>query len=279
MLVSTLVDTGLAGLFGLLVGGFLNVVIRRLPQLLEHQWAAECALGTEHPGVPEFKLLQPNLCNHCGHVLRWHELVPVISFLLLRGKCSSCGAGLGLRHPVVEIATGALFVYCAQRWGITPAGAAWCGFCAAILALALIDWDTTLLPDDITLLLLWAGLVAAALGWNGLPLTQALWGAVAGYTSLWAVYQVFKRLTGQEGIGYGDFKLFSALGAWFGWQALLPMILMASIIGAIAGIAMKFSSGLREGGYMPFGPFLSGAGITTLICGPTAILEALGLPR
>jgi leader peptidase (prepilin peptidase)/N-methyltransferase len=146
-----------------------------------------------------------------------------------------------------------------------------------LLALALIDWDTTLLPDDITLPLLWAGLVAASLHWTAVPLFAALWGAVAGYLSLWSIYWAFKLLTGKEGMGYGDFKLFAALGAWFGWEALVPVILMASVIGAVVGIAMKFSTGLREGGYIPFGPFLAGAGLTAMVFGPDAILRFIGL--
>jgi leader peptidase (prepilin peptidase)/N-methyltransferase len=177
----------------------------------------------------------------------------------------------------VELATAALFSYCALQWGVTLTAAAWCGFSAAVLALAMIDWDTTLLPDDITLPLLWAGLIVAALRLTPVSLPQALWGAVAGYMSLWLIYQAFKLLTGKEGMGYGDFKLFAALGAWFGWQALVPIILMASVIGAVVGIAMKFSTGLREGGYVPFGPFLAGAGLTAMIFGPAAILQAVGL--
>ena len=140
-----------------------------------------------------------------------------------------------------------------------------------------IDWDTTLLPDDITLPLLWGGLVAAALQWTNVPLITALWGAVAGYLSLWLIYWAFKLITGKEGMGYGDFKLFAALGVWFGWQALIPIILMASVIGAIVGIAMKFSTGLREGGYVPFGPFLAGAGLTAMVFGPQSILRFMGL--
>ena len=155
--------------------------------------------------------------------------------------------------------------------------AAWCIFSATLLALALIDWDTTLLPDDLTLPLVWLGLVAAALHWIPVGLDGALWGAVAGYLSLWLVYWGFKLLTGKEGMGYGDFKLFAALGAWFGWQALIPMILLASVIGAIVGTAMKFGSGLREGGYVPFGPFLSGAGLTALILGPDTLRASIGI--
>ncbi len=280
MLVSPLVDAALAGVLGLLVGSFLNVVIYRLPKMMERQWAAECAQlqGTAVPEAEPFNLMRPrSRCRECGHAIRWYENVPVVSWLALRGKCSGCGSSIGLRYPVVELATGALFFFAVRQWGVSPAAAAWCGFSAAIVALALIDWDTTLLPDDITLPLLWAGLIVAALGWTGVTLPQALWGAVAGYLSLWAVYQAFKLLTGKEGMGYGDFKLFAALGAWFGWQALVPIILMASVIGAVVGIAMKVSSSLREGGYVPFGPFLAGAGLTAMLFGPNAILAAIGL--
>jgi leader peptidase (prepilin peptidase)/N-methyltransferase len=281
MVVSPLVDAGLAGVLGLLVGSFLNVVIYRLPKILERQWAADCAeLAGKPPetDAQEFNLLRPrSRCRQCGHMIRWYENVPIFSYLVLRGKCSDCGTAIGWRYPAVEVAVAALFFFAAYHWGVTPSGLAWCGFSAALVALGLIDWDTTLLPDDITLPLLWAGLILAALRWTQVPLSQALWGAVAGYLSLWLVYQAFKLLTGKEGMGYGDFKLFAALGAWFGWQGLIPIILMASVIGAVVGIAMKFSSGLREGGYVPFGPFLAGAGITAMIFGPSSILRAVGL--
>jgi leader peptidase (prepilin peptidase)/N-methyltransferase len=280
MLVSPLFDAGLAGVFGLLVGSFLNVVIYRLPQMLERQWAAECAelAGQPPPEGPAVNLVTPrSRCRQCGHLIRWFENVPVLSYLVLRGKCSACASPIGLRYPAVELATGALFFFAVWHWGATPTALAWCGFAAAIVALALIDWDTTLLPDDITLPLLWAGLVVAALRWNGITLADAVWGAVGGYVSLWLVYKGFKLLTGKEGMGYGDFKLFAALGAWFGWQALVPIILMASVIGAVVGIAMKFSSGLREGGYVPFGPFLAGAGLTAMMFGPASILGVIGL--
>jgi len=280
MLVSPLADAVLGGVLGLLVGSFLNVVIYRLPKMMERQWAAECAQlqgATPAPAEP-FDLLRPGShCRQCGHAIRWYENVPVVSWLALRGRCSSCGTAIAVRYPLVELATGALFFFAVHQWGVTPAGAAWCGFAAAIVALAMIDWDTTLLPDDITLPLLWAGLVAAALGWTGVTLPQALWGVVAGYLSLWTVYQGFKLLTGKEGMGFGDFKLFAALGAWFGWQALVPIILMASVIGAAVGIAMKVSGGLREGGYVPFGPFLAGAGLTSMLFGPGAVLAVIGL--
>lgn len=274
-------DAALAGIFGLLIGSFLNVVIYRLPKIMERQWALECA---EMSGVPAqnaaaFNLMMPrSRCSSCGHVITWYENIPVLSYLFLKGKCSVCGTKFGVRYPLVELVTGALFFFCAWRWGLSWTGLAWGGFGAALLTLALIDWDTTLLPDDITLPLLWAGLIVVVLGWNpAISLSQALWGAVAGYLSLWLVYWAFKLVTGKEGMGYGDFKLFAALGAWFGWSALVPIILMASVIGALVGITMKFSSGLREGGYVPFGPFLAAAGLTAMVFGPQAILRVIGL--
>jgi leader peptidase (prepilin peptidase)/N-methyltransferase len=280
MFGSALIDAGVAGVLGLLVGSFLNVVIYRLPKMMERQWAAECAdlQGQPVPEAAPFNLMVPrSRCGHCGHQIRWYENIPVFSWLALRGKCSACKKPISVRYPVVELVTGALFFYCIQRWGATPTGLMWCGFSAAIVALAMIDWDTTLLPDDITLPLLWAGLIGATLRWTGVPLSQAIWGAVAGYMSLWLVYQGFKLLTGKEGMGFGDFKLFAALGVWFGPTALVPIILMASVIGAIVGIAMKFTSGLREGGHVPFGPFLAGAGLTAMVFGPDSILRAIGL--
>ena len=272
----------IAGFLGLLVGSFLNVVIYRLPKMMEQQWAAECAEltgQTSEPAAEKLSLISPrSRCSNCGHMIAWYENIPLLSYLFLRGKCSVCGTPFGIRYPVIELTTGLLFAFCAWRWGNTPATLAWCGFSAALLALAVIDWDTTLLPDDITLPLMWAGLVFAVLQLNPqVTLPDALWGAVAGYVSLWSVYWVFKLVTGKEGMGYGDFKLFAALGAWFGWSALVPIILMASVIGAVVGIAMKFSSGLREGGYIPFGPFLAGAGFTAMAFGPQSILRFIGL--
>jgi len=272
----------LVGFLGLLVGSFLNVVIYRLPKMMEQQWAAECAELTGQASAPaaeKLSLISPrSRCSNCGHVIAWYENIPVLSYIFLRGKCSVCSTPFGIRYPLVEVSSGLLFAFCAWRWGNAPATLAWCGFSAALLTLAVIDWDTTLLPDDITLPLLWAGLVFAALQLNPqASLPDALWGAVAGYLALWSVYWVFKLVTGKEGMGYGDFKLFAALGAWFGWSALVPIILMASVIGATVGIGMKFSSGLREGGYVPFGPFLAGAGFTAMAFGQQSILRFIGL--
>jgi leader peptidase (prepilin peptidase) / N-methyltransferase len=270
-------------MLGLFIGSFLNVVIHRLPKMLEAQWATECHQlshpDQELPEQPRFNLMVPrSRCPHCGHQIRWYENIPVLSYLALGGKCSNCSAKISMRYPAIEALTAALFGYCALRWGWSWQTAAWCAFCAALVALTFIDWDTTLLPDDITLPLVWLGLVVAALRWNtDVTLTNAVWGAVAGYMSLWSVYWLFKLVTGKEGMGYGDFKLFAALGAWFGWQALIPMILLASVIGAIVGIMMKFKNALRDGGYVPFGPFLAGAGLVALIFGPATILKAVGL--
>ena len=271
----------LSALFGLLFGSFLNVVIHRLPQMLERRWAAECAELSGQPAPEEgtpLNLLHPrSRCPACQAPIRWYQNIPVLSWLALRGRCASCRTGISARYPLVELLTGALFAWCYAQSGASFTTLAWWGFVATLIALTFIDWDTTLLPDDLTLPLVWAGLIAAALGWIPTSLPDALWGAVGGYLSLWSVYWLFKLTTGKEGMGYGDFKLFAALGAWFGWQALVPIILMASVIGALIGIAMKFTSGLREGGYVPFGPFLALGGLTALVFGPQAILGVIGL--
>ena len=285
---SMVADAALVGVLGLLIGSFLNVVIHRLPRMMERQWAAECAQYAQDSGLlaqggaattptaEPFNLLTPrSRCPSCGHEVRWYDNIPVVSYLALRGRCSGCGTRISARYPLVELATAALFYACAMRWGWSMATLAWCGFSAALVALTLIDWDTTLLPDDITLPLLWAGLLAAALRWTAVPPVDAVIGAAAGYMSLWLVYWGFKLATGKEGMGYGDFKLFAALGAWFGWQALVPIILMASVIGAIVGIGMKLASNLREGKYVPFGPFLAGGGLAAMLWGPGRIMQAI----
>ena len=280
-------ESGLAALAGLLLGSFLNVVIHRLPQMLERQWDAECQAHLAHRGhaspLPVDASAPLNLahprshCPHCGRPLRWYENVPVFSYLALRGRCAGCRQRISLRYPLVELATAALCAYGIARWGLTPAGMAWSGLGATLLTLALIDWDTTLLPDSLTVPLVWAGVLAAALGWTGTTLSDAVWGAAGGYGSLWLVYWAFKLATGKEGMGYGDFKLFAALGAWFGWQALVPIILMSSVMGALVGIALQLRQGLREGGYMPFGPFLAGAGGASLVWGDRPVQALLGI--
>jgi leader peptidase (prepilin peptidase)/N-methyltransferase len=261
----------LLALLGLLVGSFLNVVIYRLPKMMERQWAADSAQasGQAAPPVEPFNLAVPrSTCPHCAAGIAWYDNIPLLSYGLLRGRCRHCQASIGLRYPLVELITALLFAFCGWHWGLGAAAMAWCAWMAGMLSLALIDWDSTLLPDAIVLPLLWLGLIGANLQWTGISLEQALWGAVAGYLSLWSVYWVFKIVTGKEGMGYGDFKLLACLGAWFGWQALIPIILMSSVIGAVIGIVLKLKQGLREGGVLPFGPFLVGAGLACLFANP-----------
>jgi leader peptidase (prepilin peptidase) / N-methyltransferase len=265
-------------LFGLCIGSFLNVVVHRLPLILERGWKLESAelLGVKADVPAEIGLAKPrSRCPSCGHPIAWHENIPLVGYMRLRGRCSACKAPISLRYPLVEALTALLFAAVAYRFGAQPVTLLWCAFVAALLALAAIDWDTTLLPDSLTLPLLWGGLVASALGWT-VPLSTALWGAVAGYLSLWSVYWLFKLTTGKEGMGFGDFKLLAALGAWLGWQMVLPIVLGASVLGAVVGIAMKMSSALREGRYVPFGPFLAGSGLVVLLAGPERVLDWLG---
>lgn len=265
-------------LFGLCIGSFLNVVIHRMPLMLERSWRAESAelLGVEVEAGEPMSLSRPrSRCPACGHAIRWYENFPVLSYLWLRGRCSACKAPISVRYPLVEVFTAVLFALIGWRIGETPVVLLWCGFAAVLVALSGIDWDTTFLPDNLTLPLLWAGLVVSAAGWN-LPLADSVWGAVAGYLSLWSVYWLFKLATGKEGMGYGDFKLLAALGAWLGLKTILPIVLIASLIGAVVGIAMKLTGALREGRYVPFGPFLAGAGLTVLLAGPTRVLGWIG---
>ncbi len=282
--IAWLLSPAALGLLGLCIGSFLNVVAHRLPRMLERQWREESAelLGVEATPAPgddgrPFNLAQPrSRCPHCGHVLRWHENIPLLGWLRLGGRCASCRAPIGLRYPLVELGCGLLFAAVGWRFGAQPETLLWCGFAAMLLAMSLIDWDTTLLPDSMTQPLVWAGLIAAALGWLPLTLAQSLWGAVAGYLSLWSIYWLFRLATGKEGMGAGDFKLLAALGAWLGVSMLLPIVLGASVIGAVAGIAMKLSSQLREGRYVPFGPFLAGGGAVVMLAGPERVLRWMG---
>lgn len=268
-------------LIGMLVGSFLNVVIHRLPKMMEEQWKAECEHFLDPNALASrtsISLLRPrSRCPHCAHAISWYENIPILSYALLRGKCSSCNQSISARYPVVEIINAALFAWCAERYGCSMACLLWSIFSSSLLCLALIDWDTTFLPDSITLPLLWLGLVSATLGWIEGSLHPHFWGAVIGYMSLWCIYWVFKLLTGKEGMGYGDFKLFAALGAWFGGSALLPIILIASIVGSVIGLALKFRSSLRPGGYIPFGPFLVGGAFVCMLLGQQNIISAIGL--
>ena len=276
MISELVLNAAAGGVLGLLIGSFLNVVIHRLPLMMEQEWHAEGAQWAEEqkdkgarielpPAKPAVTLSQPrSRCPHCGHQIAWYENIPVLSYLFLRGRCAECKKPISLRYPAVELVCAALFAFCLGRDGLSPTGFAWCGFSAALLALALIDWDTTFLPDSITLPLLWAGLIASALQWTSVPLQQSLWGAVAGYMSLWLIFWAFKLATGKEGMGYGDFKLFAALGAWFGWQAIPATILLASVVGAVVGIGLMVFTRHGRDVPIPFGPYLAGAGVLML---------------
>ncbi len=278
LLIEALLSPWTLALAGLCIGSFLNVVIHRLPLMLERGWKLDSAdlLGVKVDVPAEITLSAPrSRCPSCGHQIAWHENIPVFSYLRLGGKCSACKARISPRYPAFEIITALLFAGLAWRFGAHPSTLAWCGFAAVLVALAGIDWDTTLLPDSLTLPLLWAGLIASAIGLT-VPLSAAVWGAVAGYLSLWSVYWLFKLATGKEGMGHGDFKLLAALGAWLGVSMVLPVVLGASVIGAIVGIGMKFASTLREGRYVPFGPFLAGSGLAVLFIGSPTILDWLG---
>lgn len=274
LLDTATLDALVAAVFGLLVGSFLNVVVYRFPKMLERQWAAECADygGTPAPEQDTFNLVVPrSRCPHCGHAIRWYENIPVVSWLALRGKCSQCRQPIGLRYPVVELVTAAFFALCAARWGLTAQAAAWCAFAALLICLFLIDMDTQILPDDLNYSLLWLGLIAAALGWT-VPLASAVWGAALGYGVFWVIFQAFKLVTGKEGMGYGDFKLLAALGAWLGAQYLLAIILLSSIVGAIIGIILLLVGRVANKDIpMPFGPYLAGAGLVCLVLSPAAV--------
>ena len=268
----------IAGLGGLCVGSFLNVVIHRLPKMLEAGWRDECAeLRGETPEPRQrYNLVVPrSACPSCKHEIRAHENIPVISWLMLRGKCSNCGVRISARYPIIELAAALLAVAAAWKFGPTYQAVAVIGLLLVLLALTVIDIDTQLLPDNLTLPLLWAGLIANSFGLF-VPLTDALWGAIGGYLVLWLVYWAFKLVTGKEGMGYGDFKLLAALGAWLGWQMLPVIILLSSIVGATVGIALIVLRGRDRNIPIPFGPYLAGAGALAVFFGKALVTAYLG---
>jgi leader peptidase (prepilin peptidase)/N-methyltransferase len=259
----------LAFALGACVGSFLNVVIHRLPRMMERDWRAQCAeLAGQAPAKEErYNLAVPrSRCPSCGHWIRAIENIPVFSWLFLRGKCSACGTRIGARYPLVELAAGVAAAYAVWRFGFSFGAFGAMLFCWIMLALAVIDLDTQLLPDDLTLLLLWAGLVFN-LAATFTPLPGAVIGAVAGYLTLWAVYWAFKLATGKEGMGYGDFKLLGAIGAWLGWQSLPLVVLLSSVVGATVGIALIVFRSHGRDKPIPFGPYLAAAGVIALFWG------------
>lgn len=257
---------------GAVVGSFLNVVILRLPKIMQQQWRSECEafleLESTQTGKPLSLSHPPSTCPSCNTRIKPWQNIPILSWLLLRGKCANCSVSISARYPIIEFMTGLLSVVVAMQfaydWGLLLAlVTTWC-----LVALTVIDAETQLLPDDITLPLLWLGLVANAFGvFTDLP--SALWGAVFGYGILWSIYWIFKLTTGKEGMGYGDFKLLGALGALLGWQALPMIILMSSAVGAIIGITLMATKRLDREQPMPFGPYLAIAGWLSMVFGDT----------
>lgn len=268
----------LAGLVGLCIGSFLNVVIHRLPKMMEREWHAQCAelRGETLAQQAPFNLAHPaSRCPQCGHRLRAWENIPLLSWLYLRGRCSACGTRIGWRYPLVELLSGAMAALSVWHFGLGWTALAAMGLCWTLIALTFIDLDTQLLPDSMTQPLLWAGLLANS--WHLFcPLSDAVFGAMAGYLSLWSVFWLFKWFTGKEGMGYGDFKLLAALGAWFGWTLLPAMILLSSFVGALVGILLILFRGHQRQIPIPFGPYLAGAGLLTLFLGTTLNQYYLG---
>ncbi len=261
---------GVTLLLGLLVGSFLNVVVFRLPKRLEYGWRGECRelLGLEaaEEAQPPGIVRPGSRCPHCGHAIRPWENIPLLSYLFLRGKCSSCGQTIGLRYPLTELASGLLAMAVIAHFGPTAAGLAGLLLTWTLLALALIDFDTKLLPDLITLPLLWLGLLVSLGGTFTDPVSSII-GAAAGYLSLWLVYHLFRLATGKHGMGYGDFKLLAALGAWLGWQLLPQVIVLSALVGAVLGVLAILVMGRDRELPIPFGPYLAAAGWISLMWG------------
>jgi leader peptidase (prepilin peptidase)/N-methyltransferase len=265
--------------FGLLIGSFLNVVIHRLPQMMERDWARQCAELRGEPVSDDepLSLVRPrSRCPHCGRRIAALENIPILSFLVLHGACKGCGHPISWRYPIVEAVTGLLFGFVAWQFGPGATAVGAMIFAAAMIALTFIDFDTQLLPDDITLPLLWIGLLFNSFGVFS-DLGGAVIGAMAGYLSLWSVYWLFKLATGKEGMGYGDFKLLAAIGAWLGWQMLPLTILMSSLVGAVVGITLIAFAKHGRNVPIPFGPYLAAAGVIALFWGKPLTQLYLGL--
>ena len=270
----------IAVIFGLLAGSFINVVIHRLPRMMERQWRAECAeiAGTPAPAAEApYNLVVPrSACPQCGHRITALENIPIASYIALGGKCSACSKPISPRYPIVETLVGVLSGYIAWRYGLSAAMFGAFLFAGAMVALAFIDLDTFFLPDNITLPLLWAGLLLNTAG-VFTDLRSAIFGAVAGYLALWSVYWVFKLVTGKEGMGYGDFKLLAAIGAWLGWKMLPLVILLSSLVGAVVGICLIAFARHGRNVPIPFGPYLAAAGLIALFWGETLTRQYLNL--
>jgi leader peptidase (prepilin peptidase) / N-methyltransferase len=257
--------------FGLLIGSFVNVLIHRLPRMVMAEFEPEAG------HAPRYNLNWPaSHCPHCHTPLKlWHN-IPLVSYLWLKGRCGFCKQAISARYPIVELATALIWALCTWHWGSNAAGFCWAIFTTILLALSVIDWQTTLLPDDLTQTLVWGGLIASSMDWVVLPLHQSVWGAVIGYTSLWLIATTFERVTGKQGMGAGDFKFLAGLGAWLGPLGLLPVVMLASFAGAMVGLALKLTHRLGEDGYVPFGPFLALAGAIVAVTGNDVIALWMG---
>lgn len=277
------------GLLGLLIGSFLNVVIYRVPKMLEQEWRCGCyelleqeppnsgKEGDEEKTEEKFNLVTPaSCCPGCQRPIKPWENIPVVSYLLLKGRCAGCANPISKRYPSIELVTAIISAALAYYFGFGWQLAGVLVFSWALISLTMIDIDTQLLPDNITLPLLWLGLIVNSQSLY-IPLSDAFWGAVFGYLSLWSVYQLFKQLTGKEGMGYGDFKLLAALGAWMGWQALPLIILLSSVVGAVLGIAGILIMGRDKNIPIPFGPYLAIAGFLNLLFGDAITSHYLSL--
>jgi len=273
-----LLFVAVAGGLGLLVGSFLNVVIHRLPVMMRQEWREQCAWldGKTLEAASPYNIFVPrSACPGCKHLITWYENIPLLSWLFLKGRCSDCGTPISKRYPLVELLTGVLFAYAAWHWGVGMQTVLVWGLLASLVALSFIDFDTQMLPDSITLPLAWAGLLV---NMNGVfcSLEEAVIGAVAGYLALWSVFHLFKMLTGKEGMGFGDFKLLAALGAWLGWKMILPIVLSASFVGALIGITLILFAGRDRAQPMPFGPWLALGGVIALFWGEPIVRIWLG---
>jgi leader peptidase (prepilin peptidase)/N-methyltransferase len=271
------------GVLGLLVGSFLNVVIYRLPKMMEREWRLQCAELTaasdsaDSKPVAPYNLTKPrSACPHCGHQISAMENIPLFSYIFLRGKCKGCGAAISIRYPIVEAVSGLLSAFAAWHFGFGPAAAGAILLIWALVALTFIDFDTQLLPDDITLPLLWLGIVFNLYG-TFTTLNNAVAGAIAGYLTLWSVYWLFKLVTSKEGMGYGDFKLLAALGAWLGWSSIPLVVMLSSVVGAVVGITLIIAARHGRNIPIPFGPYLAGGGLIALFWGQQLTQTYLGL--
>lgn len=265
--------------FALVIGSFLNVVIYRLPIMMEREWREQCEELSKTPPMQElpadrFDLIIPrSRCPSCGHMIKAWQNIPVVSYLLLSGRCANCKESISARYPLVEMLTAVLAALCAWRFGFGWEALMAIAMTFALVAITMIDADTQLIPDSIVLPLMWVGLSMSL--FHPMPGSDTLFiaprdaivGAIAGYLSLWTVYQLFKLVTGKEGMGYGDFKLLAALGAWLGWQQLPMIILMSALVGAIVGIGMMVFRGHERSAPIPFGPYLAAAGWITMLWG------------